>query len=195
MRAEVEDLGAILDVFDGTRALFGWSYGGLIALLSAQERPMDHVAYEPVLRPFGRHALQDLRSAHESADWDRGVEIVNRRISGPSAAHVEALRADHHGWAALRRLSRPLYAELDALNTVPPPRAMAGRADRVGLIIGQHNRGTAPYGTSFDDIRQRVAHAEVHELAGQGHLAHVQAPAEPARLLDQPAVRDSSTRR
>jgi pimeloyl-ACP methyl ester carboxylesterase len=189
LRTEVEDLGMILDEFDGARTLFGWSYGGLIALLATNERPIHQViAYEPVMRPFGRHALSNLKIAEEAADWDRSVEIVNRQISGFSAAHVEELRADRREWAALRRLSGPLHAELDALNAAPPPDAMAQRAQRVDLVIGQCNRGTAPYGESFDSIRQRVVHAEVHELAGQGHLAHVQAPADLSRLLNNLAA-------
>ena len=189
LRTEVEDLAVVLDEFAGTRALFGWSYGGLIALLAADDRPIPRViAYEPVMRPFGRDALPDLKSAAEQADWDRCVEIVNRQISGFSAAHVEELRTDRDGWATLRRLSGPLYAELDALNTAPPPAALARLAAQVDLIIGQFNRGTAPYGTSFDTVRQRVAPARVHELPGQGHLAHIQAPAELGRLLNRLAA-------
>ncbi|WP_031037339.1 alpha/beta fold hydrolase [Streptomyces sp. NRRL F-5650] len=189
LRTEVEDLGVVLDEFDGTRSLFGWSYGGLITLLAANDRPVPQViAYEPVMRPFGSHALPDLKTAEGAADWDRCVEIVNRQISGFSAAHVEDLRADRRGWAVLRRLSGPLYAELGALNTAPPPDVMARQADQVDLIIGQCNRGTAPYGTSFDDVRQHIAHAAVHELPGQGHLAHLQAPAELGDLLNKLAA-------
>ncbi|WP_329172715.1 alpha/beta fold hydrolase [Streptomyces sp. NBC_01477] len=189
IRHEVADLGAVLDEFAGTRTVFGWSAGGLFALLAADDRPLRQViAYEPVVRPFGGHALPELKAAEEAADLDRSVEIVNRRISGFPAAHVDALRADRRGWATLRRLSGPLYAELSALNAAPPPEAMARRADRVDLIIGRHNRGTAPYGTSFDDVRRRVPHARVHELPGQGHLGHIQAPGEVAHLLNRLAA-------
>lgn len=189
MRTELEDLDVILDGLGSTEALFGWSYGALIALLATNDRPIRQViAYEPVMRPFARHALPDLKVAEEMADWNRSVEIVNRQISGFSAAHVEALRADRHGWATLCRLSGPLHTELGALNAAPSPDGMARRADRVDLIIGQCNRGTAPYGTSFDDVRQRVAHAEVHELPGQGHLGHIQAPAELGHLLNNLAT-------
>lgn len=189
LRTEVEDLGTILDDLGPVQALFGWSYGGLVALLAADERPIPQVlAYEPVMRPFARHALPDLEAAEKAEDWDTSVEVVNRQISGFPAEHVEALRADPHGWATLRRLSRPLHAELRALNSAPPPAAMARRADRAELILGERNRGTAPYGTSFNDVRQRVAHAEVHELPGQGHLAHLEAPAELGYLLNDLAA-------
>lgn len=185
LQTEVEDLGVVLDEGNGAQALFGWSYGGLIALLAADARPLPQViAYEPVMRPFGRHVLPDLRAAEETADWDATVEIVNRRIAGLDTAHVESLRADRQGWAALRHLSRPAYAELAALDSAPPPDELARRADRVDLIVGQCNHGTAPYGTSFDDVRQRVTRAEVHVLPGQGHMAHIQAPAELGHLLN-----------
>ncbi|MGX9890495.1 alpha/beta fold hydrolase [Streptomyces sp. NPDC002276] len=189
LRTEVEDLGVVLDEFASTRALFGWSYGGLITLLATNHRPIPQViAYEPVMQPFGRCAVPDLKHAAETADWDRCVEIVNRQISGFSTAHVEELRADQDGWAILRRLSGPLYAELGALNAAPPADVMARQADQVDLIIGQRNRTTAPYGTSFDNVRQLVAHAGVHELPGQGHLAHLQAPAELGHLLNNLAA-------
>ncbi|MEU5299300.1 alpha/beta fold hydrolase [Streptomyces noursei] len=185
LQTEVDDLGVILDERKGTQTLFGWSYGGLIALLAANGRSLHHViAYEPVMRPFGSHALPDLKTAEETADWDATVEIVSRQVAGLDTAHVEALRADRQGWAALRHLSRPVHAETAALNAAPPPDELARRADRVDLIIGQCNHGTAPYGTSFDDVRQRVPHARVHVLAGQGHMAHLQAPTELGHLLD-----------
>ncbi|MCZ1010129.1 alpha/beta fold hydrolase [Streptomyces lydicus] len=185
LQAEVEDLGVILDECKGTQALFGWSYGGLIALLAANDRPLRQlIAYEPVMRPFGRHILPDLRTAEEAADWDATVEIVNRQLAGLDTAQVEALRSDRQGWEEMQHLSRPAYAELAALNSAPPPDEMARRADRVDLIIGQCNHGTAPYGTSFDDVRQRVTRADVHVLPGQGHLAHIQAPTELGHLLN-----------
>jgi len=184
LRTEVEDLGVVLDTFDAG-AVLGWSYGGLIALLAAEERPIRQViAYEPVIRPFGAHALPEL----ESAGPDRAVEIVNRRISGFDAAHVDALRADRAGWAALCRLSEPLYTELRALNAAPAPTVLARRADRVDLVVGGRNRSTAPYGTSFEDVQRRVPHAEVHELPGQGHLVHLEGPRELGGLLDALAV-------
>ncbi|MER6915608.1 alpha/beta hydrolase [Streptomyces sp. NPDC000594] len=185
LRTEVDDLGAVLDALAGTETLFGWSYGGLIALLAADVRALRQViAYEPVMTPFGVHALPELKAAEAAADLDATVVTVLRRISGLDTDQVEALRADRRGWAALCRLSAPAHAELAALNAAPPPDRIARRADRVDLIVGERNRGTPPYGTSFDDVVQHVPHAEVHPLPGQGHLAHREAPAELARLLD-----------
>lgn len=184
LRTEVADLGAVLDALGEPRAVFGWSYGALVALLAAEERPVRRlIGYEPVVRPFGADALEELKAADAAVDLDRAVEIVNRRISGFSARYVEELRADRATWEVLRRLSEPLYAEIAALNAAQP-RALGGRAERIDLIIGARNRGLAPYGTAFEDVRALVPGAAVHELPGQGHLAHVEGPAELAALLD-----------
>lgn len=189
LRTEVADLGAVLDELGGAQALFGWSYGGLIALRAADGRPLRQViAYEPVMRPFGLDVLPDLKAAQEAGDRDAAVEIVHRRIAGLDGAVVDTLRADPEAWATLRRLAGPLYAELAALYEEPAPDALALRADRVDLIVGGASRGTAPYGTSFDDVARRVPRAEVHELPGQGHMAHLQAPAQLGRLIDALAV-------
>jgi pimeloyl-ACP methyl ester carboxylesterase len=185
IRTEVDDLAAVLDEIGEPRGIFGWSYGGLIALLLASERPVEHViAYEPVAPGFGVHALPALREADDLGDWDRSVEIVNRQVSGFSADHVEDLRADPTAWATLRRLSEPLHAELRALSLAEVPGSLGSQAGLVDLIIGEDNVGMAPYGTSFEQVRSRLPDADVHPLPGQGHLAHVDAPEALGRLLD-----------
>ncbi|MER7555854.1 alpha/beta hydrolase [Nocardioides sp. NPDC126508] len=185
IRTEVDDLAAVLDQIGEPRDIFGWSYGGLIALLLASERPVEHViAYEPVAPGFGDHALPSLCEADALGDWDRSVEIVNRQVSGFSGEHVEILRSDPAAWATLRRLGEPLYAEIRALSLAEMPGSLGSHAGLVDLIIGEDNADTAPYGTSFEQIRRRLPDAEAHRLPGQGHLAHVDAPAALGRMLD-----------
>ncbi|MFE6506527.1 alpha/beta fold hydrolase [Nocardioides sp. NPDC057767] len=185
IRTEVDDLKAVIERLGEPRDIVGWSYGGLIALLLASERPVEHViAYEPVAPGFGADALPSLRKADELGDRDRSVEIVNREVSGFSAEHVETLRADRDAWATLCRLSEPLYAELGALTRAEMPETLGSQARLIDLLIGEHNVGTAPYGTSFEQVRERVRDAEVHRLPGQGHLAHVDAPDTLGQMLD-----------
>lgn len=185
IRTEVDDLLAVIEQIGEPRDVFGWSYGGLIALLLASERPVEHViAYEPVAPGFGADALPALREADELGDRDRSVEIVNQQVSGFSAEHVETLRSDRDAWATLRRLSEPLYAELGALSRAELPEKLGSQAGQVDLIIGGHNVAVAPYGTSFEQVRARIPDADVRRLPGQGHLAHVEAPEALGRLLD-----------
>lgn len=188
LRTEVDDLAAVLEVVGQPRALFGWSYGGLIALLLAAERSFERVfAYEPVDADFSSAALPPLRAADAAQDWDRVVEIVNRQVSGFSAVYVEKLRSDPRAWSMLRSLGRPLYSELDALSRVEVD-DLGSQADVVDLIIGERNIGAEPYGTAFQRIVTRLPDSTVHSLAGQGHLAHLEDPAALGRLLDSLAT-------
>lgn len=182
---EVADAAAVLRSFADVRAVFGWSYGGLIALEAAGELAIPHViAYEPVAAPFGAEVLSVLRGAHRAGDLDGVLEIALRRVAGMDDQAVAALRAQRAQWAELRRLSAPLYEETAAIAGASTRSALATRAARVDLIVGERNRGRVPYGTTFEDVARRVAHADVHCLEGQGHLAHLEAPGQLAELMD-----------
>lgn len=186
LATEVKDAAAALKEFAGVRALFGWSYGGLIALHLANEVAVPHlIAYEPIMAPFGAQALPDLRHAHEEADLDGTVEVALRRVTGMSEESVEALRSDEAVWNGLLRLASPVYAETLAINEAGHQNTLATMAERIDLVVGELNRGRAPYGTSFDDVASRTPTAVVHELSGQGHLAHLEAPEHLAALVNR----------
>ncbi|MEU5565047.1 alpha/beta fold hydrolase [Micromonospora musae] len=193
LASEVEDAAAVLRSFTEVRTLFGWSYGGLIALHLANTLPVPHlIAYEPVMSPFGAKALPDLKQAHEEADLDASVTIALQQVTGMGDEMVAALRAKEATWSEMRRLSIPIYNETFAINQAPQPAKLAVHAARVDLIIGERNRGRAPYGSSFDDVALHVPGATVHELSGQGHLAHLGAPDRLAGLMNR--LRVSSAR-
>ncbi len=185
VKSEVADAAAVVRGFSDVRTLFGWSYGGLIALHLANHQAVPQViAYEPVMRPFGAHALTELRQAHEHADLDAVVTIALRRVSGMPDEQAAALRADDAVWHELRRLGEPLYAETAAINNAPQPARLAAEAGHVDLIVGERNRNRDPYGTSFNDVARLVPLADAHELDGQGHLAHLEAPTRLAELMN-----------
>lgn len=72
-----------------------------------------------------------------------------------------------------------------ALNGARTSNELAVKAERVDLILGSHNRERSPYGTTFNDVSAKVARAGMHELAGQGHMVHLEAPSALAALLNQ----------
>ncbi|WP_432543450.1 alpha/beta fold hydrolase [Kineococcus sp. SYSU DK002] len=186
LSTEVADLAAVLRASTDVRAVFGWSYGGLIALHLANALDVAHlIAYEPVTAPFGATALPDLRRAHEAGDLDTALTVALEQVAGTDPAAVAQLRADETTWQQLRRLGAAAYAETSAIDAAPQPAQLATRAARVDLIIGERNRGRAPYGTSFEDVARLVPAARVHELPGQGHLAHLEAPGQLASLVDR----------
>ena len=186
IRTEVRDAAAILNTFSDVRTVFGWSYGGLIALHLAQTVPVRHlVAYEPIMVPFGASALPNLKKVHEDGDLDRTVEVALGQVTGMPDAVIASLRAEQKVWAGLRDVSSPLYEETRSLNEAPVPQEFAQEAERVDLILGERNRGQTPYGTTFEDVHRLIPRAVVHELAGQAHLAHLEAPAQLADLVNR----------
>jgi pimeloyl-ACP methyl ester carboxylesterase len=194
VRTEIDDLDRVLDEIvaaeDAEQGLdlFGWSFGGLVALETAARRPAavhSLILYEPVVRPFGHHVLGALREADEAGDLDRAVEIVNREVSGFSQEYVARLRRSP-AWEALRRLAAPLARELTALNRHRADLRELGKLDRpVTLLLGAENEGVPPYGDAFAAFASALPRARVVTMPGLGHLAHAQAPESLARHIEQ----------
>lgn len=181
---EIDDLRHAIGAF-GEVHLVGWSYGALIALETAlcgvQIRSL--TAYEPVAAPFAPDAVEPIRAAVAAGDLDRAVELVNTDVSGFSADHVAELRRSP-AWSILRLLAEPLAEELGAINAYQP--SMDSYRDLqtpVTLILGAVNEGLEPYGTAFAAFATALPGARVIRLPGQGHLAHVYAPAELAHAI------------
>ncbi|HIY67629.1 MAG TPA: alpha/beta hydrolase [Candidatus Agrococcus pullicola] len=185
LEAETDDLIEVLQQFPNARTVFGWSYGGLIVLSTANRIAIPHViSYEPVIRPFASHALAALEDAHVLQDWEKSVRIVTEQIAGMGTEDVDALLAAPDVRETLELLSQPVFAETAALNAAPTPAELARRATRVDLIVGERNRGLPPYGTSLEDVCRLVKSAQVHGLNNHGHMAHLEAPQELASLID-----------
>lgn len=185
LQTGVRDAETVLREFSDVRTLFGWSYGALISLHLAHTVEIPQlIAYEPIMAPFGASALPDLKSAHADGDLDRTVEVALGQVAGMPGTVIESLRGDSAIWAGMRAVSSPLYTETQSLNDAPEPDELARKAARIDLIVGGRNRGQAPYGTTFDDVARRTPRGAVHELAGQAHLAHLEAPERLAALVD-----------
>ncbi|TDV44836.1 alpha/beta fold hydrolase [Actinophytocola oryzae] len=178
VRTEIDDLNLVLDELGPGAHLFGWSYGGLIAVETATERfdVRSLTLYEPVAVPFAGEYVAPLREAVAEGDLDRAVEIVNRDVSGFSAEYVESLR-ESSVWPSLVPLAEPLAAELAALNAHSPALGRYPGLDMpVTLIVGERSEGGFPYGKPFALFAGALPQARTIRMAGQGHLAHAQAP-------------------
>ncbi len=191
LATEVHDLGAVLAASGQVDTLFGWSYGGLIALHAAIDVPVPHViAYEPVIRPFAADVLQDLNAAHRAQDWPATVRTVLTQIAQLPSEQVQHIAADERAWGALTSLAHTVYPETRALNEAQVPHELAHRAQAIDLVVGEHNSTgdhavtRTRYGAAFDDVVQATPGSRVHTLAGHGHMAHVQGPQDLAACLD-----------
>lgn len=186
LAAEVRDALAVIDSLPQVETVFGWSYGGLIALVLAEAIEVPQViAYEAIMAPFGALALPDLQHAHAVGDVDESLNVVLQQIARTPGDAVAGLRGQEAVWSEMRRLAEPVYLETLAIQEAQVPAVLAARAGRVDLVIGERNRDRAPYGTTFADVARRAPSARVHTLAGQGHLAHLEAPDQLAALIDQ----------
>lgn len=187
VRTEIDDLHHILDTLEEDIHLFGWSYGGLIALETATERRnlRSVIAYEPVSSPFGSNALEPLHLALGRGDLDSAVEVVKRVMAGYSAEYMAALRTDPI-WPVLRLLVHPLADELTAINDhIAALSRYSEITAPVTLMLGERNEEKPPYGVAFTAFSQALPQAEVVRLANQGHLAHSEAPGLLAEHLTQ----------
>lgn len=191
VQVEIDDLRHTIDSL-GAVHLVGWSYGALIALETALGcvAVRSLTAYEPVGRPFAPHAVELIRAATAAGDLDGAVELVNTDVSGFSDGYVAELRRST-AWPVLRQLAEPLGEELAAINAYRPSFNDYARLDiPVTLILGALNKDVAPYGTAFAPFAAALPHGRLVRLPGQGHLAHVEAPAELAGAIAA-AVREA----
>lgn len=188
---EVKDLLLWLSTFDSPVDLIGHSFGGLIAVEAVRQGAdiRSLVLYEPVVRPFGVDVLSLLSLAINAGDFDAAVEIINVDLSGYSREHVALLRSSP-AWPRLTELAAPAWAELDAIKkyefmsfttwTVP-----------TRLIAGETSRYRYPYGPGVDLYQEALGIQSVVVLKGQDHIAHVTAPHELARTIEEGLARDS----
>lgn len=192
---EIDDLRHTIDSL-GAVHLVGWSYGALIALEAALgcAAVRSLTAYEPVGTPFAPDAVEHIRGATAAGDLDRAVELVNTDVSGFSEGYVAELRRTP-AWPVLRELAGPLGEELAAINAYQPSFKDYGRLEiPVTLILGALNEDVAPYGTAFAPFAAALPHSRLIRLPKQGHLAHVEAPAELAGAIVA-AVREAENDR
>ena len=182
---EVADVYAILSNLQGPFVLLGWSYGGLLTMEAAIGTAgiPSVILYEPVSAPFVPAAIEPIRQSVEAGDLDKAVALVMTKVGGGSADQVDALR-DTPAWAYLRPLSIPAATELSALNRHQPDYAAYAALDApVTVLVGSLNENREAYGTAASRFLDALPDARRITLQGQGHLAHVEAPAQLAETV------------
>ncbi len=131
LHTEVRDAEAVLREFGDVRTVFGWSYGGLIALHLANKVAVPQViAYEPImaLRGSGLAGSQECPHRRRSRPQCRSRARAGRRHSRRSHRIAES---DHALWAGLRDVSAPIYRETQSINDAPVPDEFAEKAGRI----------------------------------------------------------------
>lgn len=167
LRTEIDDLHAVLDRHERP-TLIGHSYGGLIALLTAQEREDLEalVLYEPALY-LDSGMVESFGNALSSGDRDLALEIMVTRLAGEQSFRD----TDPQRWLDAQELLDSTWRELTAVanHRYEPPKLQVP----VTVIVGEHTDHI--FGPAARDIVRDTGGTLV-TLAGQGHVAHVTDP-------------------
>lgn len=185
VQAEVQDVREALAHLQPPFYLVGWSYGGLLVLEASKERTdiASIVLYEPVCAPFAVDAVVPIWQAIDRQDLDHAVELVITKVGRAPQQNVEALR-DGPVWSKLKALVVPAAIELSAINNHRPDFAgFATIPSPVTVVIGERNQKLEPYGTIAHNVLANLPRAKMVLLMGQGHLAHLEQPAQLANIL------------
>jgi pimeloyl-ACP methyl ester carboxylesterase len=175
LRTEVDDLHAVLDRHERP-TLFGHSYGGLIALLAAQERDDLEalVLYEPAIG-VNTVTIERFGRALGSGDRDLALEIMVTELAGERAFRD----TDPEGWLAAQELLDSTWLELQEVDgyRYEPPKLKVP----VTVVVGE--RTDHLFGPAAREVVSDTGGTLV-TLPGEGHIAHVTNPALLAATIE-----------
>ncbi len=178
---EVEDVVAVVEAVGAPVVLLGHSFGGLCALEAATRT--DAVAalllYEPAVAVPGHPVapptlVTRMRALLEAGDRDGVLATFLREALGLDDATIDAMRPTPL-WAARIAAAHTIGREIDAVaGYAPDPGRLAGLRMPVRLLVGS----ASPPGlvAAAHAVHAAVAHSDLVELPGQGHIAMDTAP-------------------
>ncbi|MFJ8931492.1 alpha/beta fold hydrolase [Streptomyces sp. NPDC102364] len=183
---EHEDIEAVMELAGPEAVLFGHSYGGLIATGVALRRPpVALVLYDPGLTlngPLGGPATAGIERAVAAGDHEGALVIGLREVLGMSHRQVAQFRAMPEWETFLDRIStwpRELRA-VDAVQFTLDQLAV-GLTSQCLIVTGEHSPGALA--TVARGLHAGLPGSEFAVIAGAGHDAHLEAPAELAHAL------------
>jgi pimeloyl-ACP methyl ester carboxylesterase len=181
---EFDDLAAIIDHVAAAQAapvdVFGHSFGAFVALGGAMRTANARalVAYSP---GFGAEyppgSLDQIEAATASDDRDGVLQVMFRDVIGMPDDEIQAMRRS------------PVWQlRLDAANTIGREcradesflRRYAGALQRLGspVLVISGAKNPAPKREIAARLAGLLPRAALHEMPGQGHVAHHFAPEE-----------------
>ncbi|MDX8054724.1 alpha/beta hydrolase [Lentzea sp. BCCO 10_0798] len=167
LRTEIDDLHAVLDRHERP-TLIGHSYGGLIALLTAQERDDLEalVLYEPAIG-LDETVVKRFEEAVHRGDRDLALEIMVSELAGEPVFRD----TDPERWLQAQDLLDTTVHELKAVMgyRYEPPKLSIP----VTVVVGEHTDRL--FGPAARDV-VRDTGGKLVTVEGAGHIAHVTHP-------------------
>lgn len=178
---EGEDVAAVVEAVGPDVYVVAHSYGARCTLEAARitDAIGRMVLYEPPMSTPGRPVapppvLAELRAADRAGDRERIVETFFRDVIDLPAADIAAMRGGR-AWAVFCDNARALVREGECIERTGVPDWLSKVTVPARVLAGtmsvEHLRVAAA------TVAERLPHAGLVELAGQGHLAVETAPA------------------
>ncbi|HXH81093.1 alpha/beta hydrolase [Nocardioides sp.] len=172
---EVDDIEAVIDAAGGTASVYGHSSGAVLALEASLRLP--HKIAKTVL-----YDAAYVHDAAEKADYERLAQQVRELLAGgdDTAALKTFLRGIGMpgaftallplvpGWRTMKALAPTIAYDLALTRDLPPLAKAQSVTVPTQVIVGQKS----PPGLHVvaRQLAGAIPHAELVELAGQGHL-------------------------
>lgn len=186
IQREQEDIAAVLKVAGPEATLFGHSFGALVALAVALEKaPAQLIVYEPPLPlngPVGGEALAVCAQAIADGDPERALITGLRQIVGAPDEGIETFRKDAEFWSERVSLAASWIRELTATD------AYDGTLDRfaglgIPTLVIKGSVSPPWLADAATRLHGVVPGAELVEIPGQAHDAHVYEPGTVAEVI------------
>jgi pimeloyl-ACP methyl ester carboxylesterase len=179
LEKEVEDISAVLDAIDGDPALFGHSFGGLVALETARFTPVDRlVAYEPGVLVDEYREQADL-AAKMQAELDAGDPVeatkvyVREVIHGGDVDDLDAWLEAWPPWPGLADIAENITRMNRAIESYRLPETLDIEAPTL-LLTG--TEGPPHLRESVREVHAALPDSRLVEFDGVSHAGPVEAP-------------------
>ncbi|WP_158617543.1 alpha/beta fold hydrolase [Corallococcus sp. CA049B] len=188
LEREVEDVLALMQEAGPGACLFGHSLGGILALEAAAQRPPARlVLYEPpfpISQRIAREAVEFVRTTWKREGPDAALVAAQHRIFRVlTPEQLDAFRQTPQ-WVKQLGMMETFLREVSAVADLPIGVERFRAVDTATLVVLGDRSPQVLLAEPAHALTKVLPHASLRVLPGQGHVAHVSAPALLARELE-----------
>ncbi|MCP3137022.1 alpha/beta fold hydrolase [Pyxidicoccus xibeiensis] len=179
LEREVEDVLALMKLAGPDAALFGHSFGGVLALeVARQVAPAKLLVYEPplpVTQPVSGPFLEEFKQTLQREGPDAALVLFNQKLLFTPPAELEAFRQSLV-WSRQVGMTAGFTRELEALETLPLGLDRYRQVTTPTLVLLGDQSTEVLLAQPCRAVATTLPNARLNVLGGQGHVAHVTAP-------------------